>query len=140
MWTRRRARPSNRAMICVAGLAGFVGAQLAGIAHEALVIHVRCPEHGELIDAHPAAALDERLPARPTVGPSHTEVNDRHGGHVHCGVVLVHRLPTALTAGAAPLFPQAGADAPCAAADEWHRPVALVHLAPKTSPPLSGVC
>jgi len=138
MWVRRKP-VSWQSTICMVGLCGFVGAELSGIAHEASVIHTRCSEHGELVHAQRSTSASGYAPAVPTFARGSTASLHRHGGHEHCGIVLIHRLPTWLVASASPVLPRVGIDPVSSGADVAHRPVELQLLAPKTSPPFARI-
>jgi hypothetical protein len=116
----------------------FVLASLVGVLHESTTIHVRCAQHGELVDrragadawaeAHDAAPRFDALPALPA---SPTE------GHVHCALASAMResrlapQPPALV-----LAPVAVAERAIPAPDlVAARDRGLYRTAPKTSPP-----
>jgi hypothetical protein len=112
----------------------FVLASWIGMVHEATTKHVRCAEHGELMDAATA-------PARSAPSSAERVVRDAPGtttrGHEHCSLTLTMRDARV------DLRPPAIATAPIAIADlaaAAPRDVAapgdsLYRTAPKTSPP-----
>ncbi len=70
--------------------------QLAGVAHMALVRHVTCPEHGELLHAG-----DDETPSPPTPADGAaasfaalTEDSESSHGHDHCAVAIQRRAET----------------------------------------------
>ena len=129
MSTRRSA--AARIATSVVAVVGLLGGQLSAVAHEVLVEHVRCAEHGELVHVGDEAGGDALAfgvtrDAPPEASP--------HARHEHCGVTLAEAA-SALLARRSSL-----------ARNEAHRPLlafaeityatAPVHvLAPKTSPP-----
>jgi hypothetical protein len=120
-------RRTLRSLLVVIFLAGQIGAA----AHNLLVSHVTCPEHGEVI--HSAGAARPEAPQ-----PSETVGRQGNRGHDHdvC-LVALHRHesvgPTvgAMFGAAAPILSVAlpPANAPLHSA-------AVYRLAPKTSPPV----
>jgi hypothetical protein len=130
IWAPRRVVAAAVAALCLA-------AQLAIVAHAALVEHVRCPLHGDFV--HPGSHHDDHAHHAPGDRPSAVPVDEHHDGeHEHCAV-LAHRreAPPAV----APLDvasdelgwlgPPALRSVPRAAA------VALFRVAPKHSPPVA---
>jgi hypothetical protein len=105
-------------------------AQLGSFAHLSAVQHVTCAEHGELIEVrgeHPLLTRDERVV---------TAAGEAHG-HDHCLLAPLRRDRAALdtpiiAAGAHPgAFDTLGRDGDATPA----RPIALLFVAPKNSPP-----
>ena len=115
----------------VAALALFVFglANLASLEHEATAHHVRCAEHGELLEGVTGGAA-----RNPTATLSASDIAE---GHAHCAF---HALLTQSATGAptqlavAPFVAQPTLlpDLPPAPP----APVAVYRLAPKTSPPV----
>jgi hypothetical protein len=114
---------------------GLVLAQGSALLHLALIPHATC-EHGELVEGpRPAKQAGigaaEGRPERPQIEQGHQD----GGGHAHCdALALRHRLPDVLAPVAeASLLCIAPIEA-CGAGVET-RPVPLLSLAPKGSPP-----
>jgi hypothetical protein len=127
-----RAARSWQALLLALGL---LLAQGSALLHLALVPHATC-EHGELVEGvRPAkrARIDavDGCPERPQIERAHHD----GGGHDHCdALALRHRLPDVLAPVAeATLLFIAPIEA-CSAGVEA-RPVPLLSLAPKGSPP-----
>jgi len=135
-----RAQLSRIGVAAVAALC--LGAQLSNVAHLALVRHVTCAEHGEVIDApaaghSPAHRTDVPLPddAAPTASSGGGPID---GAHDHCALAedrntlaLVVRAATSALCPAAPV-----ASTPPRGSSPCLSPSALRLLAPKTSPPV----
>lgn len=145
--TRRMASGTRRLPAALLLLLVVV-AQISSYAHLVLVPHVLCLEHGDFVESHEQAAPDEAGAAAAASGdasalgttlsqaPAAPEVGH---GHEHCLLASHHRGWVALpegrcfeTEGLARSEPEAcGTPAnsgPCA--------IALLRLAPKTSPPV----
>lgn len=117
----------------------FVLASLVGVLHESTTIHVRCAQHGELVDRRAGADASAaevhdaapRLGALPALPASPTE------GHAHCALASAMResrlapQPPALL-----LAPVAVAERAIPAPDlVAARDRGLYRTAPKASPP-----
>jgi hypothetical protein len=130
---RRRPR-TLRAHAAVLATVFLVG-QLAGFVHRALVAHVTCPEHGEII--HSQVAVDGS--AHSHAPPCLTRESAPRGGHEHdvCLVVL-HQRTGVVTTAAPTVEPTPPAPertpGPIIALD--FTPQSVYSLAPKTSPPV----
>lgn len=103
--------------------------------HLLLVTHAAC-EHGELIELAPGTERVAPADDRPGTGPDRAE--KAHGdaaGHDHCDAPALRHLPVEV--GPALGAPTLLTSAPCAAAGphEERRPLPLLALAPKGSPP-----
>lgn len=122
----------------------LVAGQLANIAHELAVEHVRCAEHGELLDVPasantaltPPADPDETRPDRPGLSTAFT--GPAHDNHGHCAFhATEHATETLTTPGfswaARSEAPPRRRETPAV------RGIELARLAPKTSPPASVV-
>jgi hypothetical protein len=124
----RRAPQAWRALLIALGLLLAQGPLLL---HLLLVRHVAC-EHGELVEqAAPAHAI-----ARES-GPAHDRVDAAApgSGHEHCDVLAVRHCPGDVAAPiVAPSLLCIEPPASLCARGET-RPVALLSLAPKSSPP-----
>jgi hypothetical protein len=131
-----RIRRARVAASIFAMLALF--AQLGSIAHLAVVKHVTCAEHGEMVDVADqpgavAAHVDSRAAERRFDG-----ADELAHGHDHCPMAAFRRQRVLARATERPLSLPAtathrfilGARATPA------RAIALLHLAPKSSPPL----
>jgi hypothetical protein len=139
MWLGAPSRRIRQHAAAIAVLALFAGGRLAAVAHELLVEHRRCAEHGELVDAAPLTTLQPESPAaaRAAVTPGEA-VPSEHDSHEHCDIVLVHRAP-ALVGTSTPTYAKIhAASAPNAAPEKHDAGIARHRLAPKTSPPETG--
>jgi hypothetical protein len=125
-------RPVSAALTAFA----FVFASLVGMVHESTTSHVRCAEHGELVDS-------DRLPASAAIaGPARDTIasaqRSAHGlGDVHCLLASALRqsriAPRAPTLVAAIVRVSELATAPPLAGRATT--ASLYRIAPKTSPP-----
>lgn len=137
-FTSMRVRSAQRQIFSIALAALFVAAQLSSFTHELLVRHVTCPEHGELIHADEAtASLPVSSDDAPALAYRATSVEVSGHGHEHCSVCTARREQLFIAAPSAPLVSAAtlkevvGVErGNCLPA-----PVALLRLAPKSSPP-----
>jgi hypothetical protein len=116
--------------------------QVAGVAHLGLVAHVRCLEHDALVHARPGDSVGHQ--AAPAAGPIARGVPADIEGHDddHCLAVGLGRrdqalmpVPVASAATASAPQPSPAARPPVLVPE---RPVALLRLAPKASPPALG--
>ena len=109
------------------------GQALSGL-HFALVPHVTCAEHGELIESPSVSAQ----PIAPSDGHSITSAADQGRAHEHCAIALLRRQKAQ---------PSAGLEAPKHSSLALHllrsgrratppAPIALLAFAPKSSPPV----
>lgn len=106
--------------------------QLFSVVHFALVRHVACAEHGELIEAGAAVAGAAATTDHTTVGATAVETH----GHDHCAVALLRRQQVRQSAAARPLLRLAVIQ-PTALVDCRQSPpppIALLAVAPKNSP------
>ena len=142
-----RARSASRVHAALTALA-FVLANLLGVIHEATTTHVRCAQHGELIDSDPAAANAVRTatPASsavtgdPVGAPRVGDLTaDALHGHEHCSLIsatresrMVPRSPAL-----APARVTAGDLVVSAPRTSAPRGRLIYRTAPKTSPPAS---
>ncbi len=134
---KRRRAALRSSSIGVVAL--FVLAQASGFAHQFVVKHTVCAEHGELVHvadmAHPGeTAAAQSTARRPSLASSNAA--ETHG-HDHC-LALVPRREKAVLGAAQPTVANAGVGKPL----RHDRPtevrgtqVALYRLAPKNSPP-----
>jgi len=127
----------------------FLSGQLGGLIHQATVVHVRCPEDGELVDSHRVAA---RGPARSAGLAAWAEAHARGQGapdearglpdapghhHDHCAIACAsHERATVRAAllAVAAIDPASRRSAVPAAAGIASR-LTVYRVAPKTSPP-----
>jgi hypothetical protein len=131
-WSRHRAQWAAVVMVCVSG-------QLVGVAHNLLVRHGRCAEHGELVhlDRNPAAIPAHVSVARSPMGTDavRSMAVDGDESHEHCSAVSVPR--KVVRAAVHRLAPQSD----LISAVAWFIAAGpstggrIYHLAPKTSPP-----
>jgi hypothetical protein len=125
---RARARAERSVIAPLAGLAtialaiGLILARLALASHWLLVPHAVC-EHGDV--THAAPHSDDRADRSPAQSPDHD----------HCDAdALAHRIDDFhAPIPAATLLSILDPEAPAAVAER--RPIPLLHLAPKGSPP-----
>jgi hypothetical protein len=141
---RRRGRGGAwRALACALGLAAMLG-QVAGYAHLAFTSHVTCAEHGELVEAdnggEQGASAADTLAAREHAAGGHADLSaaaEGAHGHDHC-TIAPHRRDRVTHDGARVRLDSASATV----ADGIRfavappRPIALLALAPKSSPPV----
>lgn len=126
----RRALPS----LAVASLALYVLALGSSWVHFAHTVHVRCAEHGELVEQHADHSETAALPldsALPGEDPGSHE-------HEHCGFALLASQSSLASSSACAV---SGCEAESASryidATEAVRCIPLLALAPKGSPPLA---
>ncbi len=132
--TPRRLAAGFRLVGCVVALTAVLG-QIGTYAHLAFIAHVRCAEHGELIEAGISAsvgAAHERTGERSYIADD----GDVGHGHDHC-VVAPHRRDTAAHAVARTLVATAQLPFIVRRVESVGPPHAidLILLAPKNSPP-----
>lgn len=136
-----RALCATRVHAAVTALV-FVVSSLLGMVHEATTRHVRCAEHGELVDAAARPGEPARRTAAVERATDPSVVRDAtapaaRDGHEHCSLVSTIRAsriaarPPALQG--APIAISDVATAPPGAVTA--RATALYRTAPKTSPP-----
>jgi hypothetical protein len=110
--------------------------QVAGYAHLAFAAHVRCAEHGELVEAGPSLAASATVTRAAKAHTSIAAGAEADHGHDHCAAAphrrdrAVHSFVRTFVAGAALPFlarvtTQVGPP----------RAIQLILLAPKNSPP-----
>jgi hypothetical protein len=133
---RHRATRGFAALMAVIALAG----QLSSFAHLVLVRHVRCAEHGEMIEVghartHLATRSRRHIPAT-TVGDA---AADESHGHEHCLIAPMRR--DRLAGGSPASLDSAHLDAYGTIGpvedDDLSPPLAVLTVAPKNSPPLA---
>jgi hypothetical protein len=115
---------------------GLLFAQVPSVLHLLLVQHATC-EHGELVEVvghpgeRPRALPDDHRSEGPQIAVSHADGS----GHDHCDALAVrHQLPEVGISVAGPLLLSIAAAPACSERGET-RPVPLLSLAPKSSPP-----
>jgi hypothetical protein len=137
----RRNAPSRRAAVraaaCAVAMAAMLG-QVAGYAHLAFTAHVRCAEHGELIEAGPSTA-SAAIASLGSVAERHASIDAVEApghGHEHCAAAP-HRRDRAAHAFVRTFV--AAAELPFVARVTTQigppRAIRLILLAPKSSPP-----
>lgn len=114
-------------------------AQLSGFAHLALVPHVTCPEHGELVEAGTQVRVVLRSSAGDVAAVSsepRVEGSASHS-HDHCICTAVRRAPGRVSRASTVPELSAGLTPAGLATREVPRAPALapLELAPKSSPP-----
>jgi hypothetical protein len=128
---RARVRPAALASLFV--ILGLLFAQLVQLSDLLLFQHRAC-EHGELVHgplrASPSAAAaspedEQRLLAAPA----------GHDDHEHCDATAIRHRVTALSVPVPEATLLAGTDLPALASGSPQRPIALLAVAPKASPP-----
>jgi hypothetical protein len=125
----------SRRALALSLAAVVLGGQLAGFAHLVLVAHVTCAEHGELVEV---GHTPRRTVARDDGRTHLTDAGEAsEQGHEHC-TLAPHRRDGAMdvsrvdfVAAVAPLRSAAWS----ATVSPRGPPIALLHLAPKSSPP-----
>ena len=116
-------------------------AQLSGTVHLALVSHVTCAEHGELVEPGEAWSVSAALPDRGGDGPHLAQglalAREAAHGHDHCLATALRRASAPPERPASPEAPAPGeALAVHAAAGRALAPaLPLLAVAPKASPP-----
>ena len=137
--TRPGVRPSRRVSLrgrAVVTALVFVLSSWFGLVHEATTTHVRCAQHGELMDSGANAIA---RPAEAAVDANVRDVAETTSqGHEHCALASAMResrvVPRPPLLVAAPLV-TAGPVVAGAPAAETSHDRALYRTAPKTSPP-----
>jgi hypothetical protein len=110
-----------------------VAGQLFGVVHLALVQHVTCAEHGELIEAGSASVQT----AAPITGPSVSRAAVEGHGHDHCAIALLRRQQARVTtARPGPLALALAPHASVTIASFSNIAIDILSLAPKNSPPV----
>jgi hypothetical protein len=129
-----RLRRSGARLGAGALVAVFLCAQLGGALHFAVVQHVSCAEHGELVEIGTDAGVRAAAVAtHETVRADDTTLH----GHDHCGVSAIRRerihhvAPLALAA----RLPTTSLAHASLARRAPPRAIAILDLAPKSSPP-----
>lgn len=122
-------------MLTVVALAG----QVSSFAHLALVRHVTCAEHGDLIEVgRERAIVATAAPRQAPAAFSAAAKSDAHG-HEHCLIAPMRR--DRLAGGTPASFDSAHIDGygtiGVVGDHEGAPPIAIIVLAPKNSPPLA---
>lgn len=151
----RRGRRAERVGSLLVALLFVVG-QLASFHHAATVQHVRCAEHGELVDvdahgagdaegtAFSAGASESRRAAAPATATDHAamaqaaDASGRGHAHEHCTVGPKRGADTSLSLRGAAIarLPQSQPPPPVITARSTAPRIAVVLFAPKNSPPV----
>jgi hypothetical protein len=123
-----------------AGLVALLAltAQLGSAVHLALVSHVACPDHGELVEVATPRSADRASDATRSAALALDSSPAAAHGHDHCAIATFRREQSAAPRGHAAALP-----VPRSIASLVHLPdaspppaIALLSLAPKSSPPL----
>jgi hypothetical protein len=113
--------------------------QVTSFAHLVLVRHVRCAEHGELVELGKVNAAAPAATSRQRSSTIAADGSDDGHGHDHCLIAPMRRDRAAL--GTPASFDSVHVDAygtiGVAVASEIPPPIALIILAPKNSPPVA---
>lgn len=132
-----RTIASSRATAVVALLV-FVVSSWIGAWHDATTLHVRCAQHGELVDRGAPLASEARSAASERDASVHRAPDDAVGGDVHCSLSSMIRtsrvVPDRPVLAAAPLAVATRAVAVVQVVVARDR--ARYRTAPKTSPPV----
>lgn len=114
-----------------------VAGQVAGFAHLAVVRHVTCAEHGELIELGHASPAAVAIQPQANVVIAAAALGETHG-HDHCLIAPMRRDRAALGGGATLDGRHFDADATCGhvSSRDIAPAIAIIRLAPKNSPPL----
>lgn len=137
-WVFVRMRRISRARWLTLGLAAlWLTTQLSVFAHLALVPHVTCVEHGELIDAGaqpPGVAAGEAVEHDTAAA---LKVALAEHAHDHCLLGAMRRGEARLIRSTLPLVPSAAQHPSAAVRPQQPLPpaIALLDVAPKSSPP-----
>lgn len=128
---RARVRPAALASLFI--ILGLLFAQLVQLSDLLLFQHRAC-EHGELVHgplhaSSEAAAASSEEDQRLLAAPS------GHDDHDHCDAMAIRHRLAALTAHVPEATLLAGTDSPVLASGSPQRPIALLAVAPKASPP-----
>jgi hypothetical protein len=115
----------------------FVVAGLLGMAHESTTRHVRCAEHGELVDAHgDGADTFATTTAQHRPGIHETPASPTEDHHEHCTLTCVSRAASVhVKQFALASITLTTRDAVAPVLDTVDRKLGVYRTAPKTSPP-----
>jgi len=130
----RRARVRPAALVSLAIIVGLLFAQLVQITDLLLFQHYAC-EHGALAHAHTREAAPSAATA-PSKGEEPRAASARgEGEHEHCDAMAIRQRvePLALHVPEATILGHI--DSPALATGSSQRPIALLAVAPKASPP-----
>lgn len=127
---RRRGAGPWRVILVLLGLLLVQGPTLL---HLLLVPHATC-EHGELIEAG-AARAEARAPDSSAESPQ-IEQGDKDGGHDHCDVLAVHHRPVEAVTWVGEASLTAVTPVEPGGQGVETRPLAILAVAPKGSPPV----
>lgn len=113
-------------------------AQAGSVLHLVLVQHVTCPEHGEWVHAESGgvpAALTAPAAEHSAPAVEKSTAEEPHG-HDHCSVTCTRRDEAVFTGHAVSTATcSALTEAPALSRAVFAPAIALLHLAPKASPP-----
>ena len=115
-----------------------LASQLASFAHVVLLRHVTCTEHGELIEVGREQAI-VATPTRETTQAVSASSSAGAHGHDHCLIVATrrHRFLVGVVASLDSMHVDAHGTIARLSHDEAPPPIAVLLLAPKSSPPLA---
>ncbi|MCP3101352.1 hypothetical protein LZ198_20980 [Myxococcus sp. K15C18031901] len=116
-------------------------AYIGSVLHFALVQHVTCLEHGEVVhvegnDAHASVSVAEEHFDDVRVASRRQDAPAGHGAEAHCAHALIRREAPPPATGTPGITGVSTRSEPALAVFRFHaEPVARLHLAPKASPP-----
>ena len=128
---RARVRPAALASLFI--ILGLLFAQLVQLSDLLLFQHRAC-EHGELVHG-PLRASSEAAAASSEDEPRLVAAPSGHDDHDHCDAMAIRHRMAALAVHVPEATLLAGTDSPVLASGSPQRPIALLAVAPKASPP-----
>lgn len=128
---RVRVRPAALASLFI--ILGLLFAQLVQLSDLLLFQHRAC-EHGELVHG-PLRASSEAAAASAEEEPRLLAAPASHDDHDHCDATAIRHRVAALAVHVPEATLLAGTDSPVLATGSPRRPIALLAVAPKASPP-----
>jgi hypothetical protein len=128
---RARVRPAALASLFI--ILGLLFAQLVQLSDLLLFQHRAC-EHGELVHG-PLRASSEAAAASPEEQQRLLAAPAGHDDHEHCDATAIRHRVDALAVHVPEATLLAGTDSPVLATGSPRRPIALLAVAPKASPP-----
>lgn len=128
---RARVRPAALASLFI--ILGLLFAQLVQLSDLLLFQHRAC-EHGELVHG-PLRASSEATAASSEDEPRLDAAPSGHDDHEHCDAMAIRHRAAALAVHVPEATLLAGTDSPVLASGSPQRPIALLAVAPKASPP-----
>ncbi len=128
---RARVRPAALASLFI--ILGLLFAQLVQLSDLLLFQHRAC-EHGELVHG-PLRAASEAAAASPEEEQRLLAAPAGHDDHEHCDATAIRHRVAALAVHVPEATLLAGTDSPVLSTGSPRRPIALLAVAPKASPP-----